>query len=238
METIYFSQNTSQVIKWSECLLCQELTGEKLTCPANSKRSNSGVGYATIAENILRYNELQLLPFNIGIGTFTKDGSLESALKSKHASWHKSCYSKISSTKIMAALRWTENPSPKKMYTRRSTSLGVSFEDTGVCLFCGEDVSANNLHEVFTFKLDYRVRRCAHDLKDQGLIAKLSSVADLTAQEATYHTKCLNDLYSRAQRSKTQDTTEEDNSYRSIALAELITYLKECRHETDTGTFR
>ena len=58
METTNYSQSNSQVIIWSEYLLCQEHTDEKMTCPANSKRSGSGVGYATIAENILRYNEL------------------------------------------------------------------------------------------------------------------------------------------------------------------------------------
>lgn len=248
MNTDNNSEITFQAIKWSECFLCQEITDEKLTSPANSKRTDSGVGYTTIADNILQYSEFQTLPFNIDIENLTKDDCLESVLKNQKACWHKSCYSKINSTKCKRLQvkgqkrKSTEYSSPKKIYTRKSVSLNTSFEATGtctaVCLFCGEDSSTAKLHEVSTFKLDYRVRKCAHDLKDQELIAKLSSVGDLMAQEAKYHAKCLAHLYSRAQRYKSQNKNEEVNSNQSIALAELITYIEECRHETDTRTFR
>ena len=46
------------------------------------------------------------------------------------------------------------------------------------------------LHELCTFQLDYRVSKCAHDLQDADLLAKLRA-GDLIVQEAKYHAKYL-----------------------------------------------
>ena len=33
---------------WDKCMLCHEVTGEVLQCPAGSKRSMGGAGYKTL----------------------------------------------------------------------------------------------------------------------------------------------------------------------------------------------
>ena len=57
--------------------------------------------------------------------------------------------------------------------------------------FCGEYSTRNNpLHNVSTFGLDTRVRKCATVLQDKKVLAKLSA-NDLVALEAKYSAPCL-----------------------------------------------
>ena len=88
-----------------------------------------------------------------------------------------------------------DSNAPAKKYTRRNSIKSSAIEQ---CFFCG--VSANMsepLHQVSTLGLDARVRQCALQLQDQGLLAKMSA-GDLVAQEAKYHAQCLASLYNRA----------------------------------------
>ena len=48
---------------WSKCFLCQKNTNEKLVCPARSNNETSG--YDTIAANILEFDKLGCIPYNI-----------------------------------------------------------------------------------------------------------------------------------------------------------------------------
>lgn len=77
----------------------------------------------------------------------------------------------------------------------------------------------NPLHNVCTFGLDTRVRRCAFALQDQKLLAKLS-VGDLVALEACYNSSCIA-LYKRAEtvcKGKADDTKFQ---LEGIALTDL-----------------
>ena len=101
--------------------------------------------------------------------------------------------------------------------------------------FCEKPAKASEqLHHASTFGLDARVRECALELQDQGLLAKLSA-GDLIAQEAKYHAQCLVSLYNRARKVK-DPQEEEDNSLQineGIALAELITYIEDARADSE-----
>ena len=59
----------STCIDWSKCVLCQEATTEALQSPNNSTRSDidPGAGYHTLANNILRFNEINSLPDTIDL---------------------------------------------------------------------------------------------------------------------------------------------------------------------------
>ena len=48
----------------AKCILCQQKTKEALQCPGNMLRADveHGSGYHTLANNILRFNELRCLP--------------------------------------------------------------------------------------------------------------------------------------------------------------------------------
>ena len=49
-------------------MICQEITGEVLKCPANSKRRLDGAGYKTLADNSLAFKKIDCLPPNMAPG--------------------------------------------------------------------------------------------------------------------------------------------------------------------------
>ena len=60
-----------------------------------------------------------------------------------------------------------------KKYTRqRATHKGST---KYVCFFCGDDNKVDTLHKAATFGLNQKVTKCATDLQDQQLLAKLSA---------------------------------------------------------------
>ena len=96
--------------------------------------------------------------------------------------------------------------------------------------FCDEhDPNDDTLQETSTFELDARVRKCALQLGDKPLMAKLSG-GDLVAQEAKYHIKWLVSLYNKV-RDADAKTAEPDpgRMNHAVALAELVTYMEEAR---------
>lgn len=98
------------------------------------------------------------------------------------------------------------------------------------CFFCDSDTDAGeSLHKPSTLELDARVRKCALELQDKPLLAKLSS-GDRVAQDAEYHIKCLLTLYNRARASKSCSSDRDvDAINHSIAFAELVSYMEEAR---------
>ena len=60
----------------------------------------------------------------------------------------------------------------------------------------------------------------------------------MVALDVLYHTQCLSQLYKRAARVKNQPVTQndEDSIYQGIALAELVSFLEECRSDPDENT--
>ncbi len=68
-----------------------------------------------------------------------------------------------------------------------------------------------------------KVRKCALELNDTALLAKLSA-GDMIAIEAKYRRKCLIALYNRAARSNCTDSNEEADLH-GIASAELVAFI-------------
>ncbi len=105
---------------------------------------------------------------------------------------------------------------PVRKYTRQSSSHEVTSD---FCFFC--EKASKVLRAVSTFRLDARVRKCAHDLEDQHMLAKLSA-----GVEAKYHPRCLVSYYNKASafQKETEDNKIEKVSH-GIALAELLEYI-------------
>ena len=114
------------------------------------------------------------------------------------------------------------------------------------CFFCGEEGAlGTDLRKVMTFDVDERVRSCAQILGDTALLGKLIR-GDMIATEAKYHPACLLKLYRRATRVKpvtdndiTESRFESDltsGGEQSLALAEVIAYLEDCRLSESTPT--
>lgn len=228
---------------WIKCDICQQNSLESLQCPADSKRSDisTGLGYSTFAANVIRFHALQQLPTHIDLNRLDDGNGIAATLLQHTAKWHISCHMKFNSTKLQRAEKRQASlddnepgPSTSKKFTRRSGK----FEERGpeTWFLCDDESSLSDpLREASTFHLDNRVRKCAIDLQDGRLLAKLSG-GDLVAQEAKYHPRCLVSLYNRAEalqeRSKQPD---DDKKSHGIALAELLTYIDEARMDDDVA---
>ena len=232
--------DTAQSTDWSQCIFCQQSTNENLACPAESKRTDVGAGYFTVAENLKRFEDLGSLPIALDISRLDEGNGIGATLLARAAKWHLSCKVKFNATKLKRAekrasssLPTETDELPTKRYTRLNNDEGRPSKDT--CFFCEKPgTEKNRLHEVSTFQVDSRVRTCALKLQDEHLIAKLSA-GDLVALEAKYHGKCLASLYNKIHSSEKNDNDENNgdvtNISKGLALAELIAYMEDSRRD-------
>ena len=224
---------------WNKCCICQKVTNEVLQCPTRAKRHDIkvGQGYSTLSSNIMRFSELGELPVFLELERLDEGSGIETTLINNKAVWHKLCYNNFNTTKLQRAEKRViasdseQENGPAKKYRCRS-----SFQEMpkDCCFFCGEG-PLESLHEAATMHLDSRVRKCARDLQDESLLAKLS-VGDMVAIDAKYHLQCLVSLYNRASAlSTTRKTDESRKVNEGIALAELLAYIDEMRMNADVA---
>jgi len=89
LSTPLSSSQQPAVTNWELCMICQEDTEEPLTCPSKSKRKDVGSGYSSLADNLIKFNQLGQLPFTLGR---LDDGSgIEMTMKNNSAQYHQSC---------------------------------------------------------------------------------------------------------------------------------------------------
>ena len=101
------------------------------------------------------------------------------------------------------------------------------------CFFCELRKDIGDLRKASTFKVDERVRKCAHILEDSLLLGKLSS-GNMIAHDAVYHINCLSTLYRKAEKAHLMDETDNTERHlHGIALAELVSYIDETRDYKD-----
>ena len=62
---------------WTRCALWQNENQESLQCPAESKRVDVGAGYRTLANNIVRFNELGSIPLQINLSRIDDGNGIE-----------------------------------------------------------------------------------------------------------------------------------------------------------------
>ena len=121
----------------------------------------------------------------------------------------------------------TPSSSNSKITRRGCVAFNVH---VSTCFFCDKD--SGDLHQVATFLVDTKVRKCALELQDTILLAKLSA-DDLISQEAVYHSSCLVSLYNKTIRNRTESSGDKaDKMFQGIALAELFSYTEEARTES------
>lgn len=205
-------------------MICQtDNTRYRLICPA---RKDDGAGYKTLAESLYSFSHLENLPFDIG--RLDDGNGVEETLRQKKAWVHKQCKLEYSKSRLKRAEKRKcpeEISTEGAKYTRQgSHSDASSFKSK--CFFCDDEASTSDpLHEVCTLSMDAGVRKCAFQLQDQKLLAKLSA-GDLIAQEAKYHKRCLTSLYNTARSQGSKERNEDaDQISHGIALAELVMYI-------------
>ena len=222
-------ENSVSKTNWQMCAICQEVTSEALQCPADTKRSDVGAGYKTLAGNIEKFSKLGCMPRDLSLSRLDEGNGIEGTFLANKARWHKSCYALFNSTELKRAEKrhtTLEEDLVGGKFTRSNVSV-CSKETVPACFICDKS-DGQTLHNVSTLGLDDRVRECATLLNEEKVLAKLSG-GDLIALEAKYHTKCLSMLYRKAQYAKEGKDESEQPRHRldGIALAELVSYIEE-----------
>ena len=72
-------------INWELCIICQEITTELLISPLNSKRKDVGKGYQSLAENLVKFDELGELPCTLLSDRLNEGQGIEAAMISNKA---------------------------------------------------------------------------------------------------------------------------------------------------------
>ena len=220
----------SCTINWKLCIFCQKHTKSDLQCPARTTKT-SVVGYKTLEEQLFQFEKLGHVPMGIDIKSFDDGNGIEATMIKHQACWHKSCRLKFSQTKLDRLKRKvtheaSASPSNEGVQTR---SQHDSIDCQAICIFCDEPAGYAGLHNACTYDIDMKVCKCALELNDTALLAKLSA-GDTIAIEAKYHRKYLVALYNRAARSNCADSNEEADLH-GIASAELVAYIDEFRSD-------
>ena len=173
------STKCQTVTNWKLCIICQEETKESLTCPSKSKRKDLGSGYSSLALQLIRFNELNQLPFQLE--RLDERCGIEMAMVANHVQYHQSCRLQYNNTKLQRVEKKIQTSESKSLYTHRRLQGDEKSVQNDICFFCGQPSGTSGLHEAATFQLDSRVRSCAVLLEDTELLAKFST-ADLEAK--------------------------------------------------------
>lgn len=223
---------TPKAIDWTLCCLCQAATSERLICPARSKKSNIGAGYKSVGDNLATFQQIRKKPVPVDISLLDEGEGISQTLEKHEACWHSSCRLNCSSSRIARTQSATKSDedidtdTPTTSHYIRSRSHGKPAVST--CFFCDKpETKEELLHDVMMPKVTERVKRCAMELEDQRLIAKLSA-GDLVAQDARYHTTCLAKLYNAQSRHAAETHPNSlDRESHGIALAELMSFIED-----------
>ena len=218
-------ENESSGTDWAKCALCQNVTDEALLCPAESKRQDSGAGYCTMGNNLLAFDALQALPFDLK-RLMTPNCELQESLSRQKAKWHKSCSLKFCKLKLQRAQKRKAKEPDESENAKYLRPKSEHDDEERKCFFCDTKGSPKNvLHNVETLGVDAKIRHCAHQLQDMDILAKLSA-GDLVALEACYHASCLVLFCRKAAKTQSNDDENSDILH-GIAFAELVEYIEE-----------
>ena len=78
------------------------------------------------------------------------------------------------------------------------------------------------------------MRRCALEVQDTALLAKLAA-GDMIAIDAKYHHHCLRSLYNRAREAAPKGNDGDDSCLHGIAFAELVAYMEDMNSDEDSA---
>ncbi|XP_041462085.1 uncharacterized protein LOC121413358 [Lytechinus variegatus] len=220
---------------WELCIICQEQTDEPLQCPFRSNAKPFGIGYASLVEDLTQFKELHQMPMDIQLERLNDGDGLKETLMRNSAKWHKKCRLKFNKkmfhqqSRAEIASRLPLSDITQKVCTRSATPI-PSQQAEPVCFFCNKPGGNEELHHASTMDIDKNVRRCATELGDTELIAKLCA-GDMVAIKAKYHRNCLRSLYNRIRPIAPKD--DDADQLHGIAFAELVVFMEERRADED-----
>lgn len=99
------SENSAQAAgtSWDLCVLCQVETSESLTSPSCSERKDVGKVYKSLAENLVKFDELGILPRTLLLDRLDEGEGIEAAMVANEAKWHQSCKLRYNNTMLERA---------------------------------------------------------------------------------------------------------------------------------------
>src|SRR5207244_4765802 len=221
---------------WDICILCQVVTEDSLQCPFRSTKQPVGSGYQSLADDPLRFQALQHVPMNLNLERLDDGNGIASTLMANRAGWHKKCRLKYNKKAFEEQSRGelsAEQQQSSSAVKTRSVHSHPQYTEP-ICFFCNEPAGLTVLHEVSTYNIDTNVRRCALELEDTALLAKLAA-GDMIAIEAKYHQNCLRSLYNKARQSATNDCDEDESRLHGIAFAELVAFMEDMNRDEETA---
>ncbi len=146
---------------WELCVLCQVETPESLTSPACSKRKDVGRTYEALAENLMKFNALGILPTTLQLDRIDERQGIEASMSANEAKWHQSCKLRYNKTMLQRAEK-RKNPGSDTVSRKCSRFHNEATSIEATCFFCGNSAGSDGLHAVTTFQVDKRVRGKCH----------------------------------------------------------------------------
>ena len=101
---------------WHMCVLCQTETDEHLQYPLRSTKQPNNCGYASLADDLLRFHTLQHMPMDLNLNRLNDGDGKESTLKAHRAEWHKKCRLKVNKKAF-------EEQSQREFLTQKQESI-------------------------------------------------------------------------------------------------------------------
>ena len=145
-------------------MICQEDNEKPLTCPLKSKRKDVGSGYSSLAENLIKCNQLGELPFHLE--RLDNGNGIEMTMMTNSAQYHQSCRLKFNNTKLQRAEKRAQTKDIKEhntqiefTHTRSKSTEKIVVKDA--CFFCGNPPGNSAIYEAATFQVNEHVRVCA-----------------------------------------------------------------------------
>ena len=180
------------------------------------------------------------MPADFRLERLDNGDGVEDTLKAHSAQWHKKCRLRFNKKMFHQQSRaesttGQQSSTSPAIHARSAHMRPKSTKPTG--FFCDKPAGSAGLHEAVTKQLDKKVRRCARDLEDTALLAKLAA-RDMIATEVKYRNTCLCALYSRARQAAPMDDAAEYDRLHGIAFAELVVFMEDmCSDEDSAAVF-
>ena len=168
------------------------------------------------------------MPKDIKLERLDDGNGIESTLKAHRAEWHKKCRLQFNKQAL-------DEQSRRELTTGQQQSASTMHpQSTEPTCFCNEPAGSAGLHKASTYNIDANVRRCALEVEDTALLAKLVA-GDMIAIEAMYHHNCLCSLYNRAMQVSPKDDDGDYSCLHGIAFAELVAFLEDMKSDEDSA---
>lgn len=231
-------KETDNSTNWNLCFICQDdIRNLKVVDPRNKISSDINEVYEKLVENICKLSSDNNLPETLNLERINDGSGILTTFKENNPIWHTSCFRPFESYRFKRKSSANEAATTPQRKSARFENITTFDHIKQVCFFCDKNGVENKLHEVTTFQLDYRVRKCVDIIGDKLLRVKLNG-GDLIAQEAKYHRKCLIDFYNKTRDVQTRNIPNQYQTKCGVALAELIAYMQESAEAEEGMVFR